>query len=123
MTALASDALQSFDVTAYRATKERLGSATIDAAPVADLAAYRTTTEVQVARPALSRREVQVLLAWLAADSKDEAAASLYISASTVSTHISRIRAKYNALDRPAPTKSHLLARALQDGYTTLDEW
>jgi DNA-binding CsgD family transcriptional regulator len=74
-------------------------------------------------RPALSTREVEVLLAWLAAESKEDAAAHLFISASTVSTHISRIRTKYSAVSRPAPTKAHLLARALQDGYTTLDVW
>ncbi|GAA4680493.1 response regulator transcription factor [Gordonia humi] len=74
-------------------------------------------------RPSLSSREVEVLLAWLASESKEDAAARLFISASTVSTHISRIRAKYGAVSRPAPTKAHLLARALQDGYTTLDVW
>ncbi|MCK0438377.1 LuxR C-terminal-related transcriptional regulator [Gordonia alkaliphila] len=74
-------------------------------------------------RPVLSEREIEVLIAWLLAESKEEAAASLYISASTVSTHISRIRAKYDAAGRAAPTKAHLLARALQDGYTDLDRW
>ncbi|GED99917.1 hypothetical protein nbrc107696_03640 [Gordonia spumicola] len=74
-------------------------------------------------RPSLSTREVEVLLTWLAAESKEDAAARLFISASTVSTHISRIRTKYAAVTRPAPTKAHLLARALQDGYTTLDVW
>ncbi|MEZ5210141.1 response regulator transcription factor [Gordonia sp. (in: high G+C Gram-positive bacteria)] len=74
-------------------------------------------------RPVLSEREIEVLLAWLAADSKEEAADSLFISASTVSTHISRIRVKYASVGRPAPTKAHLLARALQDGYTTLAQW
>ncbi|WP_424294289.1 response regulator transcription factor [Gordonia sp. (in: high G+C Gram-positive bacteria)] len=74
-------------------------------------------------RPSLSTREVEVLLAWMAAESKEDAAANLFISQSTVSTHISRIRAKYTAVGRGAPTKAHLLARALQDGYTTLDEW
>jgi len=83
---------------------------------VADPAAERT-------RPTLSRREVEVLLGWLAAESKEEAASKLFISASTVSTHIARIRAKYDAVGRPAPTKAHLLARALQDGLTTLDRW
>lgn len=83
----------------------------------------RETGPVVRMRPALSRREVEVLLAWLASESKEEAAARLFISASTVSTHISRIRAKYDAVARPAPTKAHLLARALQDGYTTLDRW
>ncbi|ROZ98650.1 DNA-binding response regulator [Gordonia sp. OPL2] len=74
-------------------------------------------------RPVLSSREVEVLLAWLAAESKDEAASALFISASTVSTHLARIRAKYSAVGRDAPTKTHLLARALQDGYTSLDRW
>lgn len=74
-------------------------------------------------RPELSSREVEVLLAWLAAESKDEAAAALFISASTVSTHLARIRAKYSGVGRDAPTKAHLLARALQDGYTSLDRW
>ncbi|NLG48297.1 MAG: LuxR family transcriptional regulator [Gordonia sp.] len=74
-------------------------------------------------RPALSIREIEVLLAWMAAESKEDAANKLFISQSTVSTHISRIRAKYAAVGRGAPTKAHLLARALQDGYTTLDEW
>ncbi|WP_083812585.1 response regulator transcription factor [Gordonia neofelifaecis] len=77
----------------------------------------------QPARPALSTREVEVLLAWMAAESKEDAAHKLFISQSTVSTHISRIRAKYAAVGRCAPTKAHLLARALQDGYTTLEEW
>ncbi len=74
-------------------------------------------------RPSLSDREVEVLLAWLAAESKEEAAARLFISASTVSTHLARIRAKYTAVGRPAPTKTHLFARALQDGFTSLDRW
>lgn len=90
---------------------------------VTDIAAFRSQDARPLNRPALSRREVEVLLAWLAADSKEEAAARLFISVSTVSTHVSRIRNKYNAVDRPAPTKAHLLARALQDGYTTVADW
>ncbi|MBT0565786.1 response regulator transcription factor [Williamsia sp. CHRR-6] len=73
--------------------------------------------------PALSDREVEVLLAWLAAESKSEAADALFISASTVNTHLTRIRAKYSAAARPARSKASLFARAIQDGYTTLDEW
>jgi DNA-binding CsgD family transcriptional regulator len=73
--------------------------------------------------PQLSAREIEVLLAWLAADSKDDAAARLYIAATTVNTHLTRIRAKYSACDRPARTKSSLFARAVQDGHTRLDEW
>lgn len=94
-------------------------------AGVTRLADYRhgDAMPTPLPRPNLSDREVEVLLAWLAAESKEEAAGVLFISASTVSTHLARIRAKYNAVGRPAPTKTHLFARALQDGYTSLDRW
>ncbi|MEU6582475.1 helix-turn-helix transcriptional regulator [Nocardia sp. NPDC046763] len=74
-------------------------------------------------RPALSPREVQVLLAWLRCDSKEAAAQELYLSVATVSTHIARIRAKYAAADRSAATKAALFARAVQDEIIDLDEW
>ncbi|MFT4086165.1 MAG: LuxR C-terminal-related transcriptional regulator [Gordonia sp. (in: high G+C Gram-positive bacteria)] len=74
-------------------------------------------------RPLLSAREVEVLTVWLRTESKREAAAALFISPSTVSTHIVRIRAKYTAVGRDASTKSTLFARAVQDGYISLDEW
>lgn len=114
-----------------RAEAQRAGHAAPDighAVPgpsVTRISDYRAgdTAVVDHRRPVLSSREVEVLLAWLAAESKDEAASSLFISASTVSTHLARIRAKYSAVGRDAPTKTHLLARALQDGYTSLDRW
>lgn len=74
-------------------------------------------------RPLLSAREKEVLLAWLASDSKTVAAKQLYISVGTLNTHVQRIRLKYAAAGRDAPTKASLLARAIQDGLTTLDEW
>ena len=74
-------------------------------------------------RPLLSDREVEVLLTWLRCESKEVAAQELFISPSTVSTHITRIRHKYAAAGRPANRKAVLLARALQDGYTSLDDW
>ncbi|WP_068161195.1 LuxR C-terminal-related transcriptional regulator [Rhodococcus phenolicus] len=73
-------------------------------------------------RPALSAREVQVLRGWLRSDSKTDVAAALFISVATVNTHLARIREKYVAAGRPAGTKAALTARALQDGYITLDE-
>ena len=73
--------------------------------------------------PLAVAREIEVLLAWLRSESKDEAARELFISPATVSTHIIRIRAKYAAVGRPAKRKASLFARAIQDGYTTLDEW
>lgn len=95
------------------------------AAQVTRIADYRPAAPAAppVRRPDLSDREVEVLLAWLAADSKEEAAEALFISSSTVSTHLARIRVKYTAVGRPAPTKTHLFVRALQDGHTTLDRW
>ena len=64
-------------------------------------------------RPDLSAREVEVLIAWLASDSKKEA---------TVSTYIQRVRSKYAAVGRPARTKVRLLLRALEDGYIRLED-
>lgn len=46
-------------------------------------------------RPLLSAREKEVLLTWLAADSKTEAARRLFISVGTLNTHLQRIRLKY----------------------------
>ncbi|WP_372436057.1 LuxR C-terminal-related transcriptional regulator [Williamsia soli] len=72
--------------------------------------------------PTLSAREVEVLRTWLICDSKEATARALYISGATVSTHITRIRDKYDAVGRPAATKASLLARALQDGLIGVDE-
>ncbi|AHH20214.1 putative transcriptional regulator, LuxR family [Nocardia nova SH22a] len=72
--------------------------------------------------PALSKREVEVLLEWILSDTKGDVCRRLFIAPGTVNTHIGRIREKYNRAGRPAPTKAALLARALQDGYISLDE-
>ncbi|MBF6467126.1 helix-turn-helix transcriptional regulator [Nocardia beijingensis] len=73
-------------------------------------------------RPALSSREIEVLLAWIASDSKVEVGRRLYISLGTVNTHLARIRDKYAAVGRPAPTKAALVARALQDALIDIDD-
>lgn len=73
--------------------------------------------------PVLSRREVEVLICWLRTDSKQEAADELHVSVSTVSTHISRIRAKYAGVGRPAGSKTSLFVRAIQDGHIALGGW
>ncbi|KQU58114.1 LuxR family transcriptional regulator [Rhodococcus sp. Leaf278] len=72
--------------------------------------------------PRLSAREIEVLTAWLISDSKAEASRSLYLAMGTVNTHLTRIRAKYSAVGRSAPTKATLLARALQDGFIDIDQ-
>nr|WP_245865847.1 LuxR C-terminal-related transcriptional regulator [Rhodococcus kyotonensis] len=74
-------------------------------------------------KPPLSAREVEVMIAWFASDSKTQAAKSVHISVGTINTHLTRIRQKYSSVGRPAPTKAALFARALQDGLTKLDDW
>lgn len=73
-------------------------------------------------RIALSEREKEVLIAWLRTESKDEVARTLHIAPATVRTHLQRIRAKYAQAARRAPTKSALLARAIEDGIVGLAE-
>ena len=77
---------------------------------------------VSAGRVALSAREREVLVAWLKTDSKTAVAKELYLTASTVRTHLQRIREKYARAGRPARTKAALAARAIQDGYITLGE-
>ena len=73
-------------------------------------------------KPSLSTREVEVLRAWVLADSKQAAASSLFITSATVNTHITRIRGKNADAGRPATTKAALLARAIQDGVINLND-
>ncbi|MGW4368164.1 LuxR C-terminal-related transcriptional regulator [Nocardia takedensis] len=73
-------------------------------------------------RPELTEREVEVLLAWLQRDTKEQVCRDLYLALGTVNEYLTRIRRKYDALDRSAPTKAALLARALQDGLITVAE-
>lgn len=70
----------------------------------------------------LSERERQVLVAWLRTSSKDDVSQELHITPATVRTHLQRIRIKYAGVGRPAPTKSALLARAVEDGIVGLSE-
>jgi DNA-binding NarL/FixJ family response regulator len=75
-----------------------------------------------VGRPKLAPRETEVLIAWFQTESKDLVGQKLEISSTTVRTHLQRVRAKYAAVGRPAPTKSALVARAIQDGIIFLDD-
>lgn len=74
------------------------------------------------ARPQLTRREQQVLIAWFQTENKNAVAERLYIEPSTVATHLQRVRAKYAAVGRPAPTKAALVARAIQDDILSVDD-
>ena len=86
------------------------------------LHAVRPVAARPLRRPVLSPREIEVLLAWLRCDPKNAVAAELYLSMGTINTHLARVRSKYAAVDRPAPTKASLVARAIQDGLISLDE-
>ncbi|BBZ35902.1 response regulator [Mycolicibacterium confluentis] len=70
----------------------------------------------------LSEREKEVLIAWFQTESKELVGQRLYIAPTTVRTHLQRARAKYASIGRPAPTKSALLARAIEDGILSLND-
>jgi DNA-binding NarL/FixJ family response regulator len=70
----------------------------------------------------LSEREKEVLIAWFQTESKELVGKRLFIAPTTVRTHLQRARAKYAAVGRPAPTKSALLARAVEDGILSLSD-
>lgn len=61
-------------------------------------------------------------MSWLKQESKSTTGQALYITASTVRTHLQRIRQKYADVDRPARTKAALAIRAIQDGLVDVDE-
>nr|WP_271209290.1 LuxR C-terminal-related transcriptional regulator [Rhodococcus wratislaviensis] len=51
--------------------------------------------------PRLSPREVEVVLGWLHAQTKEALAQQLYLSPGTINTHLARIRGKYAAVIVP----------------------
>lgn len=55
-------------------------------------------------------------------ESKDLVTCRLNIAPATVRTHLQRVRVKYAAAGRPAPTKAALVARAVQDGIISIDD-
>lgn len=87
--------------------------------PLMARALFNDSTE---GRPNLSQREKEVLIAWFQTESKELVGRRLFIAPSTVRTHLQRARVKYAAVGRPAPTKSALLARAIEDGLLGLSD-
>lgn len=77
-------------------------------------AALDADTEFIAAR--LSDREAEVLALYASGETAERVGAQLFISRETVLDHIRRIRAKYAAVDRAAPTKVDLYRRAVEDG-------
>lgn len=76
-----------------------------------------------VGRPTLTAREREVLVAWFLTESKELVGRQLFISPNSVRTHLQRIRAKYAAIGRSAPTKAALVARAVQDGILSVEDF
>ena len=75
-----------------------------------------------VARPRLTKRQREIVLAWLKYGTKERAAQELFVTSSTVKTHIQRIRKSYLDVGRPAGTKFTLFIRAIQDGLIDIDD-
>jgi DNA-binding CsgD family transcriptional regulator len=68
-------------------------------------------------RPALSRRQREVLIAYSAGnDLLEVVARRIGMNGQTMKTHLRRIRAKYCEIGRPAPTRRDLYVRAVEDG-------
>jgi len=102
--------------------REAICAARSDAPYIAPRMAKALLNDKKVGRPHLSEREKQVLIAWFQTENKGLVAKRLFIEPSTVRTHLQRVRVKYAAVGRPAPTKAALVARAIQDGILSVDD-
>ena len=69
--------------------------------------------------PRLSQQERTSLLWWFQSMSKASVARRMGVSVHTVDMYIKRARVKYAQVGRPAPTKTDMLARAIEDGLVT----
>lgn len=96
--------------------------AAVDVPHVSPLMANAMNKDRRLGRPRLSPREQEVLLAWFQTESKERVARQLYMSPGSVKTYLQRVRAKYAAVGRPAPTKAALVARAAQDGIISVND-
>lgn len=82
----------------------------------------RSIARGAAARPHLTERQRQIILAWLQYGTKERVARELFVTPSTVKTHIQRIRKSYTDVGRPAGTKFALFIRAIQDGLISIDD-
>lgn len=101
---------------------EAIESAGTDTPYVGPRMAGALHSDTTAGRPALGDREREVLVAWFQTESKELVGSRLFISSATVRTHLQRIRVKYAAVGRPAPTKAALVARAIQDGMISVHD-
>ena len=97
-------------------------AAAADRPYVPPLAAGMMAADDRPDGPTLSDQERTALLLWFQSMSKSAVAARMGISESTVRQYIQRARIKYANAGRPAPTRTQLLAQAIQDGLIRADE-
>ncbi len=77
---------------------------------------WAAAIDADVHSAGLTVRERQVLELYASGEKADRVARVLGISRETVLDHVRRIRVKYAAVDRAAPTKVDLYRRAVEDG-------
>lgn len=65
----------------------------------------------------LSPQLRRVLELYASGESTAGVAKAMNLSAETVADYVGRIRRKYVSVGRPAPTRSHLVLRAIEDGW------
>jgi DNA-binding CsgD family transcriptional regulator len=86
-------------------------------AAVRRAAEHRPVVTPQRLGPHLAPRQREVLVAYVASnDVLPTVARRLGMERETLKTHLRRIRDKYDAVGRPAPTRRDLYVRALEDG-------
>lgn len=67
--------------------------------------------------PRLSNQELAALRLYVTGMKMEAVARKMGVASSTAKEYIDRMRAKYAALGRPAPSKLHLHQNALHDGF------
>ena len=73
-------------------------------------------SDTSSARPRLAPQELRALRLWFQLPKIGNVAREMGIAESTVAQYIARVRVKYAAAGRPAPSKAAMVARAIQDG-------
>ncbi len=101
-------------VTAIRDAAAGLAVASADWAAALD-------SDTSLANAGLSAREQEILALYASGEKAQSVAYLTQLSLSTVTHYVSRIRAKYANVGRPAHTKVDLHRRATEDGLLTAD--
>ena len=71
----------------------------------------------ELQKPQLSKQEMIALQLYVSGMKLDTVAWRMGIGSATVKEYLDRVRSKYEAVGRPAPTKVDLLHHAAQDGF------